>query len=118
MAKPHHQSQVSAAKSLFCQVRVQFTLQIEQIQGGPNDGMFVAHDAVAQLMRIQPYHAARKIKNMTQHSLRVGQGGVSEDQEEHQAKVQEHHQVSMFPSCKIMKGNNQNVILVNFIPSK
>ena len=49
MAKPHHQSQVSAAKSLFCQVRVQFTLQIEQIQGGPNDGMFVAHDAVAVL---------------------------------------------------------------------
>ena len=90
MAKPHHQSQVSAAKSLFCQVRVQFTLQIEQIQGGPNDGMFVAHDAVAKLTGMQLKNAGPKIKNIA--SSMEGE----------------------FKSLTIIPSGHANVCLVNF----
>ena len=37
---------------------------IEQIQGGPNDGMFVAHDPVAQLMGMAGKNANAKIKKI------------------------------------------------------
>jgi hypothetical protein len=40
------------------------TLQIEQIQGGPNDGMFVAHDAVALLLEMENSNANRKVKKI------------------------------------------------------
>ena len=109
MAKPHHQSQVSAAKSLFCQVRVQFTLQIEQIQGGPNDGMFVAHDAVAKLLGTRADNASQKLKNIV---CPVPEPRNDKQREENRKKEEN------FPSCKIIKGNNKNVILVNFVPLK
>ena len=100
MAKPHHQSQVSAAKSLFCQVRVQFTLQIEQIQGGPNDGMFVAHDAVAKLMGTRANNACRKIKTIVCPVLEP-----RNDQEREENRQKEEN----FPSCTILQGANHNV---------
>ena len=77
---------------------------IEQIQGGPNDGMFVAHDAVAQLMRIQPYHAARKIKNI---ACPVPEPRNDQQREENRKKEEN------FPSCTLLQG--ANVSLVNFL---
>ena len=40
------------------------TIKIEQIQGGPNDGMFVAHDAVALLLEMENSNANRKVKKI------------------------------------------------------
>jgi hypothetical protein len=70
------------------------TLKIDQMRDGSNDGMFVAHDALAVLTGMRIDNAVRKIKNMTKHSLQVGQRGVSE---------------GLFPSSRIVQGSNQNV---------
>ena len=104
MAKPHHQSQVSAAKSLFCQVRVQFTLQIEQIQGGPYHGMFVAHDAVAQLLGTRADNASQKLKNIV---CPVPEPCNDKQREENRKKEEN------FPSCTLLQG--ANVSLVNYL---
>ena len=66
------------------------TLQIEQIQGGPNDGMFVAHDAVAKLTGMQLKNAGPKIKNIA--SSMEGE----------------------FKSLTIIPSGHANVSLVNF----
>ena len=66
------------------------TLQIEQIQGGPNNGMFVAHDAVAKLTGMNPRNARQKIQNITKV--------VGEE----------------FKSLTIIPSGNANVSLVNF----
>ena len=39
-------------------------MQVEQIEGGPNHGMFVAKDALAQLKGILPGNAEKKIKTV------------------------------------------------------
>ena len=104
MAKPHHQSQVSAAKSLFCQVRVQFTLQIEQIQGGPNDGMFVAHDAVAQLTGRQSDSANKTVKNI---ACPVPEPRNDQERQENRQKEEN------FSSRELIEG--AHVSLVNFL---
>ena len=103
MAKPHHQSQVSAAKSLFCQVRVQFTLQIEQIQGGPNDGLFVAHDAVAQLLGTRIDNASRMIKNIV---CPVPEPDNDQQREENHQKEQD------FPSRQHLVGELVSLVHV------
>ena len=104
MAKPHHQSQVSAAKSLFCQVRVQFTLQIEQIQGGPNDGMFVAHDTLATLSGRQGKSAIKTVKNI----VCLVPEPLNDKQREENLKKEE-----KFPSHKLLEAGQGAVILVN-----
>jgi hypothetical protein len=80
------------------------TLQIEQIQGGPNDGMFVAHDAVAQLLRIQPQHAARKIKNI---ACPVPEPRNDQERQENRQKEEN------FSSRELIEG--AHVSLVNFL---
>jgi hypothetical protein len=65
------------------------TLEIEQIQGGPENGYFVAQDAVAKLLGMRADNASQKIKNIV-------------------CPVPEN-----FPSCTLLKGTY--VSLVNFL---
>ena len=85
------------------------TLEVEQIQGGHNDGLFVAHDAVAKLLGTRADNASQKLKNIV---CPVPEP-LNDKQREENRKKEEN-----FPSCKIIKGNNKNVILVNFVPLK
>ena len=77
---------------------------IEQIRGGPNDGMFVAHDAVAKLMGMQPCHAVRKIKNI---ACPVPEPRNDQEREENRQKEEN------FSSYTLLEG--ARVSLVNFL---
>ena len=77
---------------------------IEQIRGGPNDGMFVAHDAVAQLMGMQPQHAVRKIKNI---ACPVPEPRNDQERQENRQKEEN------FSSYTLLKAGHGGVILVN-----
>ena len=82
---------------------------IEQIRGGPNDGMFVAHDAVAQLMRIQPQHAARKIKNI---ACPVPEPRNDQEREEN------HQKEENFSSYTLLEGARVSLVKFLFVPLK
>ena len=80
------------------------TLQIEQIQGGPNDGMFVAHDAVAKLTGMQLKNAGPRIKKI---ACPVPEPRNDQQRDENRKKEEN------FSSYTLLQG--ANVSLVNFL---
>jgi hypothetical protein len=77
---------------------------IEQIQGGPNDGMFVAHDAVAKLLGTRADNASRMIKKI---ACPVPEPRNDQQREENRKKEEN------FSSYTLLQG--ANVSLVNFL---
>ena len=77
---------------------------IEQIRGGPNDGMFVAHDAVAQLLGMRADNANTKVKNIV---CPVPEPRNDKQREENRQKEEN------FSSCTLLEG--AHVSLVNFL---
>ena len=73
---------------------------IEQIRGGPNDGMFVAHDAVAKLTGMAGKNANAKIKKI---ACPVPEPRNDQEREENRQKEEN------FSSCTILQGANHNV---------
>ena len=76
---------------------------IEQIQGGPNDGMFVAHDAVAQLLGTRIDNASRMIKNIV---CPVPEPDNDQQREENRQKEEN------FSSCTLLVGANVSLVHV------
>ena len=76
------------------------TLQIEQIRGGHNDGLFVAHDAVAKLTGMPGNNANKKLKNIV---CPVPEPINDKQREEN------HQKEENFPSCTLLQGANNNV---------
>jgi hypothetical protein len=81
-------------------------LMIEQIQGGPNDGMFVAHDALAKLLGTRGDSANRKLKTIV---CPVPEPINDKQREENRQKE------ANFPSRTILKSGSGAVSLVNFL---
>jgi hypothetical protein len=79
------------------------TLQIEQIQGGPNDGMFVAHDAVALLLGTRADHTNAKVKIIV---CPVPEPRNDKQREENRQKEEN------FPSCTLLVGANVSLVHV------
>ena len=77
---------------------------IEQIRGGHNDGLFVAHDAVAQLMGMAGNHANAKVKNI---ACPVPEPRNDKQREENRQKEEN------FSSYTLLQG--ARVSLVNFL---
>ena len=77
---------------------------IEQIQGGPNDGMFVAHDTLATLSGRQGKSAIKTVKNI----VCLVPEPLNDKQREENLKKEEN-----FPSHKLLKAGQGAVILVN-----
>ena len=80
------------------------TLQIEQIRGGPNDGKFVAHDALATLSGRQGKSAIKTVKNIV---CLVPEPLNDKQREENLTKEEK------FPSRKLLEAGQGAVILVN-----
>ena len=80
------------------------TLQIEQIRGGPNDGKFVAHDALATLSGRKGKSTIKTVKNI----VCLVPEPLNDKQREENLKKEEN-----FPSHKLLKAGQGAVILVN-----
>jgi hypothetical protein len=70
------------------------TLRLDQMQGGSNDGMFVAHDGLVVLMNMRTDAARRKVMDVV----------LSKPEPCSALQIEENRKKQMdFPSCKVLK---------------